>query len=551
MRREVYYKLLITCCLLAILPLGSKAQKVNEIVFATRDGKRGVVSIQRNELKDNKFNLALSLKWVDTELKPVVDHNSALVIDKKQFGTGNPLVECPAMKENLLQPFILTTAGANLVFDVNERYKGDDIKIDLPFHFIENVNLARDKNSWKTFAFSRPRTQQVLYQIPVSQIVDINPPDIRVTSPEGVNLGMKPIVDKESVKVALSVKDYFGVDNVMVNNRPAQRINDSTFVADVTLKVGYENPITVLAVDKSGLSNRTQFAIESRPVGSLSGANQVATKTSTRREPSDVDVEIPDLGLKMPYRFALIIGNEDYTTYQPHLQSESNVAFAIHDAETFKEYAMKILGVPETNIILLTNARAIEMHNALDQVNLIAKNLEGKAEFFVFYAGHGFPDEKTQEPYLIPVDVSGSNLSFAIKLSEFYAKITEYPTVKTTVFIDACFSGGGRDQGLLAARAVRVRPRGPQISGNLVVFSATTGDQSALPWEEKQHGMFTYHLLKKLKETQGAVSYNELSEFLRTSVGSRSVMVNRKEQNPQTNISPTLDESWKNWTLVE
>jgi hypothetical protein len=534
-----------------IIPLESIAQGVDEIVFATRDGKRGVLSIQRSDLKDNMFNIDLNLKWVDAELKPITDNKSVLVLDKKQFTLSNPLVVCHTMRENLLQPLVLTTAGASLNFEVNERYVGDEIRIDLPFQFAENDILAKDKSTWEKFALSRPRVQQVVYRFALNQIVDKFPPEIRVTSPEGVNLGMKPIVDKESVKIALSVKDYFGVENVMVNNRPAQRINDSTYVADVTLKVGYENPITVLATDKSGLTNRTQFAIESRPVGSLSGSGQVATKTSTRREPSDVDIEIPDLGLDQPNRFALVIGNEDYTTYQPHLQSESNVAFAIHDAEMFKEYAMKILGVPETNIILLTNAKAIEMHNALDQVNLISKNLEGKAEFFVFYAGHGFPDEKTQEPYLIPVDVSGSNLSFAIKLSDFYAKITEHPTVKTTVFIDACFSGGGRDQGLLAARAVRIRPRGPQISGNLVVFSATTGDQSALPWEEKQHGMFTYHLLKKMKETQGTVSYEELAEYLRTTVGSRSVVVNNKEQNPQTNISPTLDDGWKNWTFTE
>jgi uncharacterized caspase-like protein len=223
------------------------------------------------------------------------------------------------------------------------------------------------------------------------------------------------------------------------------------------------------------------------------------------------------------------------------------VEFAIRDAKIFKAYAENILRVPEDNIIFRANATAMEMHRALSQINTIAKINEGKAEIFVMYAGHGFPDEKTKEPYLIPVDVSGSDLQFAIKLSDLYAKLTEHPTKRITVFLDACFSGGGREQGLIAARGVKVMPKENALKGNLVVFSATSGDQSALPWKDKNHGMFTYHLLQKLKETEGEISYGELSEYLRTTVGTRSVIINQKEQNPQTNVSNDVIDSWSSW----
>jgi hypothetical protein len=542
-------QLALASTLIAMLcfPLISRAQGLDEIVFATRNGKRGVLSIQKTPLQSNTFSLTLNVKWVNAELKPVNDFFSVVVIDWEKLRIDNPMV-INKTKINDQFPIISSSVMQNLKFEIKEAYKGERVTIELPFYYAENNVKARVKNNWIPFAFSRPREHTIVYDVTTRQIVDKTPPRVNVLSPDGIEAGLKSLLDMESVKVAVSVQDYFGVENVLVNNRPTEKVNDTTFIATVPLKLNLENPVTILAVDKNGLTTKSQFTIDNR---SSTPAAKVAAKQMPKSEPSDVDVDIPLIGKTDPNKFALIIGNEDYTTHQPHLRTESNVEFAVADAESFKQYALKLLGIPEANIMLLTNARAIEMHNALSQMNLITKNAEGNAEVYVYYAGHGFPDEKTQEPYLIPVDVSGANLNFAIKLSDFYAKLTEYPTKRTTVFIDACFSGGGRDQGLLAARAVKVRPKGPVITGNLVVFSATTGDQSALPWQEKQHGMFTYLLLSKLKQTQGNISYEELSDFLRTNVGTRSVMVNKKEQNPQTNISPTVIEDWKKWKFTK
>jgi hypothetical protein len=296
-----------------------------------------------------------------------------------------------------------------------------------------------------------------------------------------------------------------------------------------------------------GNVNSPLLALSSRFTSSVQPQPQPIAEALPASIQCDVDIDIPKVGKPDPNRYALIIGNEDYSSNQRGLKAESDVEFAIRDAKIFKAYAENILRVPEDNIIFRANATAMEMHRALSQINTIAKINEGKAEIFVMYAGHGFPDEKTKEPYLIPVDVSGSDLQFAIKLSDLYAKLTEHPTKRITVFLDACFSGGGREQGLIAARGVKVMPKENALKGNLVVFSATSGDQSALPWKDKNHGMFTYHLLQKLKETEGEISYGELSEYLRTTVGTRSVIINQKEQNPQTNVSNDVIDSWSSW----
>lgn len=264
-----------------------------------------------------------------------------------------------------------------------------------------------------------------------------------------------------------------------------------------------------------------------------------------------VDTGIPEIFNKNSYRFALIFGNEDYSSYQQDLKSEVNVEFAERDARVFKEYANKTLGIPDENVVMKINAKAMEMHKELNKINLLIKSANGKAEVFFYYAGHGVPDESSKEPYLLPVDVGGSDLQFAVKLADVYRKLSEYPSKKVTVFLDACFSGGARNQGVIQARGVKVKAKDTPVKGNLVVFTSSSGEQSSMSYKEAQHGMFTYHLLKKLKESQGNITYRELSEYLNEQVGIKSVQINSKEQTPQTIISADVNDKWAEWRIKD
>ena len=537
-----------------VLLLGQQTVRAQQrIVFSTESGKNGTIVVTYGEIRDNRMDVVLQVSWVDPDLKVVPDRLSVVCFDPAALEFSTPYLKYLPGEEKGVIAF---NSSATLRFELDERFPGGEVSIRFPFLYAPSAGAAVSPASREPFAFSRPRAYLAAVSVDASRLVDKTPPQIAVVSPEGVSLGMKPIVEAETVRVTLSVTDFSGVEKVTVNNLPAQRVSDSTYAVDLMLKYGYESPVTVVAQDGKGLTARSSFTIESRrpvvaAVAQSANDPQPGAAGGRAVEPSDVDLDIPAGGRPNPNRYALIIGNEDYSTYQRGLKAESDVEFAVRDAEVFREYALKVLGVPEDNIIFRKNATAIEMHRAITQLNTIAKINEGKAELFVMYAGHGFPDEKTQEPYLVPVDVSGSDLQFALKLSDFYAKLTEHPAKRVTVFLDACFSGGGREQGLLAARAVKVRPKDNPLAGNLVVFAAASGDQSAMPWQDKGHGMFTYHVLKLLKETGGNVTYGEMAEYLRTSVGTRSVIVNQKEQNPQTNISPSVEKSWKAWKMKE
>jgi hypothetical protein len=259
---------------------------------------------------------------------------------------------------------------------------------------------------------------------------------------------------------------------------------------------------------------------------------------------SDVDKNIPISNKKFNNRYAIIFGNEDYSSFQPDLSKEVNVDFAVNDAKIFKEYCEKTLGIPAINIRYVANATYGKMKQNIDWINKLMKNSYGEMEVFFYYAGHGLPDEVTKEAYLIPVDVSGTNLQSAIKLQDVYKSLTEFESAGVTAFIDACFSGGARNQEMVKARGVKVVPRGDFIEGGIVAFSASSGNQSSNAFNEQKHGIFTYYLLKALQESKGEINYKTFWEGLKRTVSFESIKVNSKEQDPQVMVGKLLEKNW-------
>jgi len=257
---------------------------------------------------------------------------------------------------------------------------------------------------------------------------------------------------------------------------------------------------------------------------------------------SDVDQNIPTTTEVNDKTFVLIIGNEQYA-------NEIKVSYALNDASVFKEYAEKTLGIPAQNIHYLANGTYGQMLNEIDWITNVIKVFSAEAKVLVYYAGHGMPDVETRTALLLPVDGISTNPSTAVKLEYLYGKLSTYPAQSVTVFLDACFSGDSRNAPLFAGRGVRVRPRADAISGNLVVLTATSADETAFPLKDKEHGLFTYFLLKKLQETKGNADLKELSDYITQKVSQQSALVNSKSQTPQVLVGSGANASWENWTL--
>lgn len=296
-----------------------------------------------------------------------------------------------------------------------------------------------------------------------------------------------------------------------------------------------------LAVNQGPVNNNPQKHQSQNKVSSTSSSSmQNQTAYSPQNEEtfvSDVDINIPVTDKKSENTFVLIIANEDYIFVD-------DVDFALNDGRTFKKYCIQTLGIPERQIWHYENASGGIIAGGVDKM-VQAMDLFDNARAIVYYCGHGIPDEKTGDAYIIPTDGKGTNVATCYSLGELYKCMANSKASDVTYFMDACFSGANKNGSMLvAARGVAREAKKETLEGRTVVFSAASGDETAMAYSEKKHGLFTYYLLKKLQETKGDVSYKELADYIKTSVKKESFLTNEKIQVPNVLVSNKIINTW-------
>jgi hypothetical protein len=259
---------------------------------------------------------------------------------------------------------------------------------------------------------------------------------------------------------------------------------------------------------------------------------------------SDVDKDIP-LGIPLSKtKYALVIGNEDYSKYQTSLDKEVNVDFAANDARVFAEYCEKTLGYPKENILVLVDGTRGQMSQKLAQLVRFAEVENGQAELIFYYSGHGLPEEGTNIPYLIPVDVSGTQPSNGLSLSYVYDELAKFKSKKVTVILDACFSGGARNKELVAMKGVKVKATVDAVPSNLIVLASSSGNEASAVYREKQHGYFTYFLLKNLQTNKGQGNFETIISEVSQNVAREAARVG-KNQTPNVLPGAEIGDGWK------
>ncbi|MDE6447157.1 MAG: hypothetical protein K2L35_02435 [Muribaculaceae bacterium] len=93
-------------------------------------------------------------------------------------------------------------------------------------------------------------------------------------------------------------------------------------------------------------------------------------------------------------------------------------------------------------------------------------------------------------------------------------------------------------------RGVAFATKAAVPEGNMFVLTAASSKETALPYKEKYHGLFTYYLLKKLQESKGNTTLRQLADYVISNVRHTAETVNSKPQNPTVSTSGDLSTSW-------
>lgn len=231
-----------------------------------------------------------------------------------------------------------------------------------------------------------------------------------------------------------------------------------------------------------------------------------------------------------PDAYAVVIGIEAYSDLPA-------ASYAERDAKAVKEHLLA-LGYPERNVALLLGAKAGRASMAKMLDTWLANNVNERSTVFVYYSGHGAPDPKTGEGYLVPWDGDPQFLEdTGYPIKRLYAKLAALKAKRSIVALDACFSGsGGRSVLAKGLRPLVAKVSLSQDSAKVVALTAADGAQVTGTLDEQGHGLFTYYLLRGLngaaKDGSGRVTVRGLYDYVVPNVQDGARRQNR-DQTPQ------------------
>ena len=265
--------------------------------------------------------------------------------------------------------------------------------------------------------------------------------------------------------------------------------------------------------------------ISKRPVSmpsdqQITNTSPFSLNVSPPLQTSDVDILPLTKTSLRKNAHAVVIGLERYRDELPR------ASHAEQDARVVARYLSGTMGYDESNIALLVNDRATKSDMEKYFETWLPNRVESEDTVFVYFSGHGAPNAKTGEAYLVPYDGDPVFLdNTGYPLSRLYQSLANLPAKEVVVVLDSCFSGaGGRSVIAKGMRPIITEMKSPLLGkGKTIVLSASSGQQVSSTYEQKAHGLMTYFFLKGLQgeadtNKDGKIDIAELFEYLRPQV---------------------------------
>ncbi|MDA8125143.1 MAG: caspase family protein [Deltaproteobacteria bacterium] len=303
----------------------------------------------------------------------------------------------------------------------------------------------------------------------------------------------------------------------------------------LTLAHAFQDLANMVDQDDSLLVLRQVFLASGGKLPTFPAGSPYGQAMAARQPLSDVD-ELPAAKSKPnPNAYAVIIGIEQYRQKLPAAD------FAAHDAQIVAEYLFKVLGYPPKNVVVLLNDQASKSDFEKYLGSWLVNNVERGSSLFIYYSGHGAPNPGTGDAYLVPYDGDPSFLAdTGYSLQRLYEQLGRLPAREIVVALDSCFSGaGGRSVLAKGARPLVMNLQSTfALPGNVTVMAAASGHQISSTYEEKSHGLFTYFLLKGIKEREvvrqnGSLALGDLFTFMKPQIEAIARKQYNNAQTPQ------------------
>ncbi|GKS57320.1 hypothetical protein YTPLAS18_08470 [Nitrospira sp.] len=196
--------------------------------------------------------------------------------------------------------------------------------------------------------------------------------------------------------------------------------------------------------------------------------------------------------------------------------------YAARDATVMAAYLKQAVGIPGTQIRVLTDGQALRD----DLIGLfetwMPEHVKPRGTVYVYVSGRAVVEPETGAVSLIPYDGKPGSQQRAYGLARLHAALARLPIGRAIVMLDLSLEPTG---GMLGALPTpRWDPEEAIVpKGKIVQVIGNTAIQDAHEYSAGQHGLFTYFLLKGLggaadTKKSGRVLLRELCGYVQTKV---------------------------------
>jgi hypothetical protein len=449
--------------------------------------------------------------------------------------------------------------------------------------FTKTIDLIKGSNTIQFSAVDNYQNSSalkftILYMPPVIK------PQIVLLEPQISEGSILPVADK-MLTIRGMVKTEAGTEEVLINDKNASLMNNGGFYINCELTYGINN-IKIKAIDKQGNSSDKNIIVNwtpnlagpvikiidppvSRGIKIISktdvillkgqaiddsgvlevsvnnreasvqpngdfnislflqtGDNQLIVKATDKKYSVTIDTFIVTRNLESLITagryIALIIGINSYDGYWPTLTNAVNDAREV--ANVLKNDYMF------DSVITLLDQQATRS-NIIHQLEILTTTMKPDDNLLIYYSGHGQFKKELNKGFWVPVDAKSNSMADFISNSDVKTFLSGIPAKHTLLISDACFAGD-----IFRGKSAESIPFDPNNMERYYkeVFSKTSriaitsgGLEEVEDAGKEGHSIFTYYLLKSLKENKN--KYWDASQLFNDF---RIAVTNNSEQTP-------------------
>lgn len=237
-------------------------------------------------------------------------------------------------------------------------------------------------------------------------------------------------------------------------------------------------------------------------------------------------------------KFAVIVGIAQYE------QPINSLIYTRKDAEALYEILIdpKRGGYPTDQIDLLIDEEDSKLmptrSNIMFQINQITKFAEESNTILFNFSGHGMEEDGAS--YLLPADAKiGILRETAISLQWIKEKLSQSHAKAKIIILDSCHAGARLDKSTMGSMTQKFSEEISKFGEGFATLSSCKLNEVSYEWNEKEHGVFSYHLIEGLKgkadsNSDGRITIPEVSDYVTRKVKEWAFKNNKLQ-------SPTLE----------